>query len=183
MTVGRGKVILLRGPIGSGKTTLLRGLGRRPKTHFWILESDRALDFHPSDPHGKHPEHFRLEVDLLALHGRIVLERGWNLLIEFGYISRAHLDRFLRGIGRSRRDPRVLLLRLTVDPRVAVRRKATLTARYVLASHRGWQPEPVSPEIVIDTDGLRPSQVLQAARTALRSPSPRRGRTTKPAGP
>jgi hypothetical protein len=144
----------------------VHGLDRVRTGGFWALESDAALAYHPSDLHGKHPEHFQPEVDILALHGRIVLDRGRNLLLEFGYVSRVHLDRFLRGIGRARRDPRVLLLRLTVDPSVAVRRKASLTARYVRASHRGWQPEPVPEEVVIDTNDLRPAHVLDAARRA-----------------
>lgn len=165
----RGRVVLVRGPIGSGKTTLLHGLDHRPPGHFWGLESDEALSHHPGDPAGRHPEDYGREVDILALHGRIILDRGWDLLVDFGFVTRAHLDRFLRGIGRSRRDPRVLLLRLYVGPWVAVRRKASLTARYVLASHRGWQPEPVPEEIVIDTSGLSPAQVLRAARKALKN--------------
>jgi hypothetical protein len=79
------------------------------------------------------------------------------------------VDRFLRLIGRSRSDPRVVLLRLAVSTEEAMRRKTTVRVSYVRASNLGWQPTPVRGEVVIDTDGKSAQAVLREAEAALRT--------------
>jgi hypothetical protein len=162
-------IVIIRGPIGAGKTTLLTGLGRDPRYNFWVLDTDRATDFHPGDPYGKHlDDEWPIEIEILSLHAKIVLGRGLNLVLDPGiFLTVKEVDRFLRRIGRSRRDPKVVLFRLTVSPRVAVKRKTTLSHQYIWASHKGWQPTAIPGEIVIDTDGLSPAKVLAVAKSAL----------------
>jgi hypothetical protein len=162
-------VVIIRGPIGAGKTTLLEGLGGDPRYKFFVLDTDRATDFHPGDPYGEHLEdEWPIEIEILALHAKIVLGRGLNLVLDPGiFLTVKEVDRFLRSVGRSRRDPMVVLFRLTVSPRVAAKRKTTLSHQYVWASHKGWQPTAIPGEIVIETDGLSRAQVLAAAKRAL----------------
>lgn len=163
-------VVLIRGPIGAGKTTLMRGLARRSPYRLWALDTDAATEGHPSDPYGEHLEdEWPIEIEILALHARIVLGRGRNLVLDPGLLLTPQtVDRFLHLIGRSRRDPRVVLFRLTAAPEEAVRRKTTVRAAYVRASHRGWQPTPTPGEVVISTDGLSRRAVLEAAMRALK---------------
>lgn len=163
-------VVVIRGPMGAGKTTLLRGLARSRRYRFYGLDADAAGAFHPADPYGVHlDDEWPLEIEILALHARIILGRGLNLLTDPGeLLTRREVDRFLRRIGRSRRDPRVILLRLTVSAEAAVARKTTVAASYVAASHKGWQPTPVRGEIVIGTDRLTPVQVRRVALGAIR---------------
>ncbi|HZY70392.1 MAG TPA: AAA family ATPase [Thermoplasmata archaeon] len=168
---GRELIVLLRGPMGAGKTTLMRGLARRSPYRFWTLDADAATNGHPSDPWGEHLDvEWPIEIAILALHARIVLNRGRNFIMDSGdLLDRRTVDRFLQLIGRSRADPHVLLIRLKVSPEVAVRRKTTVAAAYVRASHQGWQPVPVPGEVVIDVDDRRVADVLRNARRILRS--------------
>lgn len=165
-----GLVVIIRGPMGAGKTTLLRGLARRFGSRAYALDTDAALDYHPQDPFGEHLEtEWPIEVEILALHSRIALGRGLDLLTDPGALLTQHeVDRFLRIVGRSPNDPRVVLFRLTVTPEGAIQRKTGVTARYVRAAHKGWQPTPVTGEEVVVTDGLSPDQVLRHAMRILR---------------
>jgi AAA domain len=167
----RGWIVIIRGPIGAGKTTLLRGLARAARYRFWALDTDAAESYHPSDPAGEHlDDEWPAEIEILALHAKIVLGRGRNLVLDPGLLlTSRNVDRFLQLAGRSRRDPRVVLLRLTVSPEEALRRKKELRPSYIRASHRGWQPTGVAGETVIDTEGLSPLGVLRAAHRALRA--------------
>jgi hypothetical protein len=173
---GGGFVVNVRGPIGSGKTTLLRGLHRRPPWRFWSLYADAALSPHPGDPWGKYVrQETASEIDILGLHAKLILGRGLNLLVDQNFQTPAQIDRFLRCIGRDRRDPRVVMLRLTVDTEEAVRRKTTLRHSYVQASHKGFHLHPMPGELVIDTTGRTPRQVLRSVRNALRIGTRRKG--------
>ena len=134
------------------------------------MNADAASNGHPSDPFGEHLEvEWPIEIELLALHARIVLNRRLNLILDPGdLLNRPTVDRFLRLIGRSRNDPHVLLLRLKVSIEAAVRRKTTVRPRYVRASNLGWQPTPVPGEVVIETDGRNARTVLRIARGIVR---------------
>jgi AAA domain len=162
-------IVIIRGPIGAGKTTLMRGLARRAPYRFWALDTDALNGGHPQDDHGEHLDtEWPLEIEIVALHARIVLGRGLNLVLDPGLLlTKREVDRFLRLVGRTRRDPRVILYRLTVTPEEAIRRKATVKPAFIRAAHRGWQPTPVTGEIVIDTNGLTPKQVLREALREL----------------
>lgn len=164
-------IVIVRGPMGSGKTTLMRGLARDSPYRLWALDADAATEGHPSDPYGEHlATEWSIELEILALHSRIVLGRGINLVIDSGeLLHKSNVDRFLRLMGRSRRDPRVVLFRLAVSPEIAVRRKTTVKPANVRASHQGWQPSPVPGEIVIDVDHLTAREVLGVALRALRA--------------
>jgi hypothetical protein len=164
-------LVIIRGPIGAGKTTLLNGLGRDRRFKFFLLDTDRATDYHPGDPFGKHlDDEWPIEVQILALHAKIVLGRGLNLVMDPGiFLTVKEVDRFLRLVGRSRKDPRVVLFRLTASPAVAVKRKTTLRPSYIRASHKGWQPTAIRGEVVIDTNGRTARQVLGIAKRALRN--------------
>ncbi|HEV2316535.1 MAG TPA: AAA family ATPase, partial [Thermoplasmata archaeon] len=115
-------VVIIRGAMGAGKSTLLRSLARVPAYRFYVLDADAAGSFHPSDAHGEHLAHdWPIEVEILALHAKIIVTRGFNLLTDPGeLLTRREVDRFLRIVGRSRRDPRVVLIRLEVGPDAAV---------------------------------------------------------------
>lgn len=156
--------------MGAGKTTLMQGLARHSPYHFWALDADAAMDGHPSDPHGDHLDtEWPLEIEILALHARIILGRGLNMVVDSGDLPTVkEVDRFLRLIGRSRRDPNVVLFRLVVATEEAVRRKTTVSPRHVRAAHRGWQTRPIPGELVIDTNGLNPAQVRRQALAALK---------------
>lgn len=169
LRTARGRVVILRGPIGAGKTTLMRGLEGRPPWHFYALDTDAASSFHPGDPAGEWlDQEWDTEIDILALHAKLILGRGLNLVMDPGcLLSTKNVDRFLRRIGRTRRDPRVVLIRMTVETEEAVRRKTTLKPVYVRASHRGWVTLPVPGEVVIDTRGRTAAQVLRSARRSL----------------
>lgn len=174
----RGLVVMIRGPIGAGKTTLMQGLARTTTYRLWALDTDAVSSHHPGDPYGEHLEiEWPLEIDILSLHARIILGRGLNLVLDPGlFLTSKNVDRFLKGVGRSRRDRKVVMIRLMVSPRAAVRRKTTLAPAYIRASHKGWQTSAIPGEIVIDTDGLSPAQVLRVAKRALREriPTPSR---------
>jgi predicted kinase len=169
---GTGLVVNVRGPIGSGKTTLCRGLEGRPPWRFWYLDVDRALWGHPPDLRG---DYIRTEtapeLEIIALHTKMVLGRGYNVVLDHNFWTPAQARRLLRGIGRGPRDRRVALIRLTVDTDEAVRRKRTLKPSYVRASHAGFQLHPVSGEIVVDTSGKTPRTVLLEVRRMLTSHS------------
>lgn len=156
--------------MGAGKSTLLRALAGRREFRFYVLDADAAGAFHPSDPHGEHLEdEWPAEIEILALHARIISGRGLNLITDPGeLLTHREVDRFLRIMRRSRRDPSVVLLRLVVSPENAVARKTTVSARYVRASNLGWQPAPVRGEFVIQTDGLNAPAVGRAAAAILR---------------
>lgn len=156
--------------MGAGKSTLLRSLAKVRAYRFYVLDADAAGAFHPSDAHGEHLKHdWPIEVKILALHAKIAVARGFNLLTDPGeLLTRREVDRFLRIAGRSRRDPRVVLIRLEVGPDAAVARKTKYSARYVRASNLGWHPAPVSGEVVIETDHMSPTQVRRVALTAIR---------------
>jgi AAA domain-containing protein len=172
---GAGLVVIVRGPIGSGKTTLLRGLdGRRP-WRFWCVDADVALSAHPGDPWGEFVrQETSLDIDILGLHAKLVLGRGLNVLLEQNFQTQAQIDRFLRWIGRSRRDSRVVMLRLTVNTEEAVRRKTTVEPSYVRASHKGFILHPIPGELVIETSGKTARQVLRSVRAVLVN-RPKRG--------
>jgi hypothetical protein len=165
----RPAVVIIRGPIGAGKTALMRGLEGRPPWRFFALDCDAVSSHHPGDPEGTHLDtEWDVEIDILALHSKLILGRGLNLVLDPGLLLSARkLDRFLRGIGRARGDPRVALIRLTVPTAEAIRRKSDLPSRYVRASHQGWVTRPVPGEIVIDTRGLSAVRVLRLARSAI----------------
>ncbi len=168
-----GLVVIIRGPIGAGKTTLMRGLEGKPPWRFYALDCDAASSYHPGDPEGEWlDQEWDPEIDLLAIHAKIILGRGLNLALDPGLLlSIKNVDRFLRRIGRTRRDPRVVLFRLDVATPEAAKRKTTLPASYVEASHKGWVTRPVPGETVIDTNGRTAAQVLRLARSALRERS------------
>ncbi len=175
-------VVIIRGPIGAGKTALMRGLERKPPWLFVALDTDAVSAHHPGDPTGEWlDQEWDTEIDLLALHAKLILGRGLNLVLDPGLLLEAkNVDRFLRRIGRSRRDPRVILLRLEVAVAEAARRKTTLRPTYVQASHKGWVTKPVPGETVIDTNGRSPAQVLAEARLRVKArlaerPIPRAG--------
>jgi hypothetical protein len=177
----RPALVLVRGPIGSGKTALMRGLEGRPPWRLFALDADAVSSHHPGDPRGEHLDReWDVDIDILALHARLILGRGLNLVTDPGsLLTTRKVDRFLRGARRERRDPRVVLLRLTVPTEEAVRRKSTLSAAYVRASHAGWVTRPVPGEIVVDTGGRSAASVLRHVRRALAtrlSPGPRRDR-------
>jgi hypothetical protein len=166
---GGGWVVNVRGPIGSGKSTLLTGLDGRPPWKFWYLDVDTSLAGHPPDLSGEFMRRETpLEIEILALHARLILGRGYNLALDQNFQTTAQLDRFLRSLGRSRRHPRVLLFRLTVETDEAVRRKATRRSSYVRASHRGFHLYPIPGELVVPTTGLTRSQVRGTVRRALK---------------
>ena len=162
-------LVLLRGPIGAGKTTLLKGWEGRPPWRFFALEGDAAEAHHPADPTGEWlDQEGDTEIDILGLHARLVLGRGLNLLVDAGMLLTASkVDRFLRRTHRTRTDPRVVLLRLSVSTPEAVRRKTTLRPAYVRASHRGWVTRPIRGEIVLETTGRSERQVRREATEAL----------------
>ncbi len=162
-------VVIIRGPIGAGKTTLMRGLEGRPPWRFYALDTDAACSHHPEDPRGEWlDQEWDPEIDLLAIHAKLILGRGLNLVLDPGLLlSTKNVDRFLRRIGRARRDPRVVLFRLDVATPEAAKRKTTLPASYVVASHEGWVTRPVPGEVVIDTNGRTGAQVLRFARRSL----------------
>jgi predicted kinase len=165
---GTGLVVNVRGPIGSGKTTLCRGLEGRPPWRFWYLDVDRALWGHPPDLRG---DYIRTEtapeIDIVALHTMMVLRRGFHIILDQNFQTDFQVRRFFRGIGRRRSDPRVILIRLTVDTEEAVRRKTTLRPRYVRASHAGFHLHPIPGETVVDTTGKTPRDVLLEVRSLL----------------
>jgi len=163
-------LVIIRGPIGAGKTTLMRALARDHRLRFWVLDTDAANSHHPPDPSGEFlDQEWNLEIEVLALHARLVLGRGLNLVMDPGLLlTTKKVDRFLRKTGRRRSDPRVVLFRLTASAREAVRRKSTLPPAYVRASHRGWVTRPVRGELLIETDGRTPEQVAAIARKLLR---------------
>lgn len=156
--------------MGAGKSTLLRSLAKVREYRFYVLDADAAGGFHPSDARGEHLTHdWPIEVQILALHAKIIVRRGFNLLTDPGeLLTRHEVDRFLKIVGRSRRDPRVILIRLEVGPDAAVARKTQYSAAYVRASNLGWHPAPVPREVVIMTDHLSAAQVRRAALTAIR---------------
>jgi hypothetical protein len=164
-------VVIIRGPIGAGKTTLMRGLARGRRYRFWPLDTDAATSFHPSDPHGEHLDtEWEPEIDILALHAKIVLGRGLNLVLDPGlFLTAANVDRFLRRVGRSRHERSVVLLRLVVGVDEAIRRKTTVGPFYMRASHKGWQPRAVPGEFRIDTNGRSTAWVLREALRAVRA--------------
>ena len=173
---GRGLVVIVRGPMGSGKSTLLRQLkGRRP-WRFWCVNSDEALSAHPGDPWGEFERtETTVDIDILALFAKVILGRGLSLLLEQNFQTTGQVDRFLRAIGRSRRHPRVLLLRLTVDTEEAVRRKPTVVPAYIRASHRGFHLHPFPEEVVIETTAKNARQVQRIVRAALAERFPQHG--------
>jgi hypothetical protein len=163
-------LVILRGPIGSGKTALMRGLEGRPPWRFYALDADAVSAHHPGDPRGEHLDtEWDVEIDILALHARIILGRGLNLVMDPGLLlSAAKVDRFLRRVNRSRPAAKVVLVRLDVSTPEAARRKTTLPYAYVKASHEGWVTRPIPGEVVIDTQGRTAAQVLRVARRELR---------------
>ncbi len=167
---GGGLVVILRGPIGAGKTTLMRGLEGKPPWRFYALDTDAATSHHPPDLRGEWlDQEWDLEIALLAIHAKLILGRGLNLVLDPGLLlTTQKVDRFLRRIGRTRRDPRVLLVRLDVTTAEAARRKTTLPVSYVEASHKGWVTRPVPGEVVIETSGRIAAEVLSVARGALK---------------
>jgi hypothetical protein len=162
-------LVIIRGPIGAGKTTLMHALARDRLVRYWVLDTDAANSYHPADPRGEFLDReWDVEIDLLALHAKIVLGRGLNLVMDPGMLlTTKNVDRFLRKVGRSRADPRVVLFLLTASTPEAVRRKTTLEPSYVRASHKGWITRPVRGEVEIDTDGRTPGQVATSARRVL----------------
>lgn len=167
-------IVMVRGPIGAGKTALMRGLARDRLWGFYALDADAALSHTLEDPMGEHLDfEWPICIDILALNAKIVLGRGRNLVMDPGqFLTSANVDRFLRTVGRSRNDPRVISVRLTVPVAEAVRRKTTLEPRYVRASHKGWVTRPIPGEVVIDTGGKTKAQVLREAKVALRLRAP-----------
>lgn len=108
------------------------------------------------------------EIDSLGLHAKMVLGRGLNLALDQNFQTTVQVDRFLRAIGRTRRDPRVVMVWLAVDTEEAVRRKTTRRPRYVRDSHRGFHLYPIPGEILVETTGFTPRQVLRSVRSALK---------------
>jgi hypothetical protein len=163
-------LVIIRGPIGAGKTTLMRELERDRALRFWALDTDGAAEFHPGDPTGEWlDQEWDPEIDLLALHAKLVLGRGLNLVMDPGLLlTAAKVDRFLRRVRRKRSDPKVVLFRLVVTTPEAVKRKTTLKPQYVRASHKGWITRPVRGEVVIETNGKTPRQIASVARKVLR---------------
>jgi hypothetical protein len=167
-------LVIIRGPLGSGKSALRKALQGKPPWRFYPLDHDAASSPHPSDPFGEWlDQEWETDIDILALHAKLILGRGLNLVTEGGsLLSAKNVDRFLRRIGRSRNDPRVLLVRLDVDTAEAVRRKRTLKPSYVRASHQGWVTLPIPGEVVIHTSGKSPAQVANEARERLKERVP-----------
>jgi hypothetical protein len=165
---GSGLVLIVRGRIGAGKSTLLRGLEGRPPWHFWHLDTDAQCG-HPSDPSGEFERRETpVEIDILGLHAKLILGRGLNLALDQNFQTTVQVDRFLRIIGRNRRDPRVVMLWLAVDTEEAVRRKTTLRPSYVRASHRGFHLYPIPGELTVETTEMTPREVLLSVRQALK---------------
>jgi shikimate kinase len=173
---GRPLVVIIRGPIGAGKSTLRRALAGKPPWRLYPLDHDAISSHHPSDPSGEWlDQEWDTEIDLLGLHAKLILGRGLNLVAEGGsLLSSKNVDRFLRHTGRSRKDPRVVLVRLDVRIPEAVRRKSGLKPSYVRASHQGWVTRPIRGEVVIDTSGKTAGHVARVARKALRERSAER---------
>jgi Fe-S cluster assembly ATPase SufC len=163
-------LVIIRGPMGSGKSTLRQALAGKPPWHLYPLDGDAVTGHHPPDPFGEWlDQEWNTDIDILALHAKLTLGRGLSLVTDTGDLLSSHkVERFLHRIGRSREDPRVVLLRLEVKTAEAVRRKATLKPSYVRASHKGWVTRPVHGEVVIETDGKTPGQVARMARRVLR---------------
>lgn len=170
MRTKRPLIVILRGPIGAGKTTLMRGLEGKAPWRFYALDTDAASSHHPPDLRGEWlDQEWDTDIDILALHAKLILGRGLNLVLDPGLLlTTNNVDRFLRRIARSRSDRSVVLIRLDVAAPEAVRRKTTLPAAYVRASHRGWVTRPVQGEIVVDTNGKSRPLVLREARRAIR---------------
>ena len=168
-------LVVIRGPIGAGKSTLRRRLANKPPWNLFPLDGDAVSGHHPPDPTGEWlDQEWDTDIDLLALNAKIILGRGINLVTDTGdLLNPSKVARFLRHAGRRLADPRVVLLRLRVSTREAVRRKTTLRPSYVRASHRGWVTLPIRSEIVIDTDGKSPGEVTEEARRVLRVRSER----------
>ncbi len=166
---GRPLIVIIRGPIGAGKTALMRGLEGKPPWRFYALDTDAVCSHHPPDLRGEWlDQEWDVEIDILALHAKLILGRGLNLVLDPGLLLTVQkMDRFLRRIGRIRHDPRVVLFRLDVAMSEAAKRKTTLPASYVEASHTGWVTRPVPGEVVIDTNGRTAAQVLRFARRSL----------------
>lgn len=167
-------IVIVRGPMGAGKTSLMQGLAHRSPYHFYALDTDAATGFHPQDPHGENLDtEWYPEIDIVTLHARIILGRGLNLVLDPGlFLTVREVDRFLRGVGRSRNDPRVILIRLTVAPKEAARRKSSVARSYVYAAHRGWQPKAIPGELVIPTEGKSRVLVQEIALRSLRDRIP-----------
>src|SRR5690242_12767186 len=90
---GRGLVVNVRGPIGSGKSSLLRWLDGRPPWNFWYLDVERSLAGHPPDLSGEFMRRETpLEIEILALHARLVLGRGFHLALDQNFQTTAQLD-------------------------------------------------------------------------------------------
>ena len=173
----QGLIVIIRGPMGAGKPTLMNGLARARGRGFWVLDTDQANAPQPGDPYGEHlDDEWSLEVELLAIHSKIVLGRGLNLILDPGiFLTSKEVDRFLRKVGRSRRDRRVILIRLAVEQEEAVRRKVSVRPDYVRSSHLGWQPSAIAGEVEVVTTGLSPAAVLRAAKRAIRERLAARG--------
>lgn len=145
--------------------------------------SGAAVEAHPpADPSGDWlDQEWDTEIDLLGLHAKPVLGRGLDLLVDPGMLlTTSKLDRLLRRIRRTRKDPRVVLLRLSISTPEAVRRKTTLRPAYVRASHRGWVTRPIRGEVHIEATGKTARQVLREASEELalragRPPAVRKG--------
>jgi hypothetical protein len=116
------------------------------------------------------------EIDILGLHAKLVLGRGLNLALDQNFQTSSQVDRFLRWIGRSRTDSRVVMLWLAVDTDEAVRRKTTLRPSYVRASHEGFHLYPIPGELIVETTGLTPREVLLSVRSALKDRAGSRAR-------
>jgi hypothetical protein len=168
--VVRPLLVIIRGPLGAGKSTLRQALQGKPPWRLYPLDHDAVSDHHPPDPSGDWlDQEWDTEIDILGLHAKLIFGRGLNLVAEGGsLLSARNVDRFLGPAGRSRKDPRVVLIRLEVRTPEAVRRKSDLEPSYVRASHQGWVTRPIRGEVVIDTSEMTPGQVARVARRALR---------------